>query len=512
MNDSFSCRLCWSVATGVFFAILVVEAAILLFSVNNYERDRLAELERESLVVARSIVRSFDVLENSGVSLADVGEGLRINSVLIGAEFYDEAGTKISGFGELPDMSFGGASDSETMNRKITMPYARLDLYWTPSQLKEPYFVSARIDTSEIGAQVNAFIWRIIGLVLLISVFVTVVTMVVLERMVLSPIRDLRDGLLVAGSDSDHSVKHLLPAVRSDELGEVIQAFNQMIQQTGKNFGQIKKQGKELAKHRDQLELLVSKRTAKLEVAKKNAEAANKAKSQFMAHMSHELRTPLNAIIGFSQMWIDQVMGPIKNPTYIEYANDINKSGSQLLQIISGILDLTKIEDGDTDIELSEIDLNNTLADCLSEFEYDISLKSLKLSTNVASELSVFRADQKLLNQIINNIVGNAVKFTKQDGHININAYLVEDGSISIKISDTGVGIQTKDLAMVLEPFGQARDSAHVAHEGTGLGLPLAKRLTELHGGTLEISSEFGRGTTVSTTFPFKDESIARCG
>ncbi len=498
IKSSFNCRLCWRVTFSVFFAILIVEAAILLFSIQNYERDRLAEVEREAIVVMRSILRSSVSEGSISMELMENGEKLRTNTVLVGAEIYASEGQKVTHFGDLPDAtSVSSLNPRHMMNSGVSM-----DVLWQMDQFQQPYSVVARIDTSEIDSQITAFIWRIIGLVVLISLFVTIVTMVVLERLVLSPIRELRNSLLDAGRDPENSKGYILASDRSDELGDVVKAFNQMLQQTSKNFGHIKKQGKELEAHRDKLELLVKERTAKLEASTKLAEAANKAKTNFLAHMSHELRTPLNAIIGFSQMWKDQVLGPVENQTYLEYASDINNAGNQLLQIISGILDLTKIESSEIELELLDVDLETSLSAYVAILKQASEEKNIKFQTHIAPELTSMKIDAQLFKQIFINLLGNAIKFSPNDGVIDITANHHADGCIIISVADSGIGIDPKDILMIQEPFGQVRHNSHVSHEGAGIGLPLAKKLIELHSGKLEIISELGKGTTVNVIFP----------
>ena len=240
----------------------------------------------------------------------------------------------------------------------------------------------------------------------------------------------------------------------------------------------------------------------RLVLAKEEAEKANHAKSEFLAHMSHELRTPLNSIIGFSNIWANETFGPINNARYLEYAKDINNASTHLLAIISDILDLSKIEAGEIDLEPEEIDAQVEVQACLAMLETMASAKQIKLNSITSRGLPRVYADRRALKQILINILSNAIKFTPPGGEVRVYFEPMPKGHITIVVTDTGIGISDRDLAKVLEPFGQSRASALVSHEGTGLGLPLAKSLTELHGGSLNIQSEEGQGTTVKIQLP----------
>ncbi len=243
--------------------------------------------------------------------------------------------------------------------------------------------------------------------------------------------------------------------------------------------------------------------TERLAVAVDAAEQANVAKSQFLANMSHELRTPLNAIIGFSDMIQAETFGPVGNPRYIDYLKDINKSGHHLLGIINSILDLSKIEAGRASVQ-DEEEFN--LAAVL-----DASLRMMRPLAereNVALELSVeprglrLVAVERMVCQILLNLLSNAVKFTPAGGRVTLSAVRTPEGGLLVAVADTGLGMSANDIKVALTPFGQVQSAQSRKHTGTGLGLPLAKAMVELHGGTLRIASAPGQGTTVSLLFP----------
>jgi len=231
------------------------------------------------------------------------------------------------------------------------------------------------------------------------------------------------------------------------------------------------------------------------------AEAANRAKSEFLTNVSHELRTPLNAIIGFSEVMSKGMLGPIDNDKYLEYATDISNSGHHLLALINDILDLAKIEAGKLELREELVDLRTVVNACFAIMKERASLAEVQMKATLPEVLPQLLVDELKIKQIIINMLSNAVKFTPRGGHIRIAAGL-EEGDLVIRIADTGIGIAPDDIQKALDPFTQIDSSLARRYEGTGLGLPLAKRLIELHDGKLAIESALGAGTCVTLTFP----------
>ncbi|WP_119462754.1 ATP-binding protein [Rhodospirillaceae bacterium SYSU D60014] len=244
------------------------------------------------------------------------------------------------------------------------------------------------------------------------------------------------------------------------------------------------------------------RREREAEAAWRRAEQANAAKSQFLANMSHELRTPLNAIIGFSEVMKQEVFGPIGNPSYRDYAGDIHQSGMHLLALINDILDLSKAEAGRLDIDEEPVDLSEIVAASLRMMETVAAKARVLLIDRTAPPLPTVRADGRKLRQILLNLLSNSVKFTPAGGHVVLRAQRSEDGWLTLSIADTGIGIASEDIPKALEPFGQVANAQSRRHEGSGLGLPLTKRLVELHGGQLELRSAPGQGTTAIISLP----------
>ena len=238
-----------------------------------------------------------------------------------------------------------------------------------------------------------------------------------------------------------------------------------------------------------------------LRQARDIANEASRSKSEFLANMSHELRTPLNAIIGFSEALHNELFGPIGSPRYREYAEDIHDSGVHLLNLINDILDLSKIEAGHFKLHEDEADLNPIVNAALRLVHHRAEMAGITVNSILPDPPLVITVDERAMKQVLINLLTNAVKFSEPGSEVTVSAS-VGSQSLRISVADQGIGMDPEDIPRALSPFTQLDGTLSRAHEGTGLGLPLAKHMTELHGGTLSIESAAGVGTTVHIDLP----------
>ena len=238
-----------------------------------------------------------------------------------------------------------------------------------------------------------------------------------------------------------------------------------------------------------------------LRLAKEQAEVASRTKSQFLANMSHELRTPLNAIIGFAEVIEREFFGPVGVAQYANYAADIHRSGQHLLSLINDILDLSKVEAGRFEIVEQDFALAETIDEAKRLLDIRARKAGLVMASEIAKDIGRVYADRKLISQALLNLLSNAVKFTPAGGQVHIAATR-EDGDLLINVSDTGIGMAPEEIPRALEPFGQIDGTLARRYDGTGLGLTITKAFIEMHGGTLTLDSEKGRGTTATIRLP----------
>jgi two-component system cell cycle sensor histidine kinase PleC len=251
--------------------------------------------------------------------------------------------------------------------------------------------------------------------------------------------------------------------------------------------------------------------TRRLAVSVEQAEKANRAKSAFLANMSHELRTPLNAIMGFSEVMKDEHLGPMQNERYLGYAGDIHSSGRYLLGIINDVLDLSKIEAGKMSVEGAEEfplcqALEGSLAICATLGDkFDV-----RLIADLPPESVRLLAVERMIRQIMINLIGNAIKFTPAGGVVELSGATLADGGYVVTVHDSGIGMSEDEITKAMTPFGQVENKMTARHNGTGLGLPLAKAMLELHGGTLAVQSAPGMGTMIRLIFPASRISVGK--
>lgn len=239
-----------------------------------------------------------------------------------------------------------------------------------------------------------------------------------------------------------------------------------------------------------------------LSVAGEAAEAANRAKAEFIANMSHELRTPLNAIIGFSELMKSQAFGPLGDKKYLEYADDIQESGSHLLDIINDILDLSKFEVGKMDLHEGPVNSARIIESSTHLLKESAERGGVTLRSVVPENTPYIHGDERAIKQILINLLSNAIKFTPLGGEVVVEIKAGPNGTTFLTVRDSGIGMAPEDIPTALTPFGQIDASFARKFEGTGLGLPIVKSLVEQHGGEFRLTSELGVGTTATAVFP----------
>ena len=245
--------------------------------------------------------------------------------------------------------------------------------------------------------------------------------------------------------------------------------------------------------------------TSRIE-ASKQAEL-DELRSSILGLLPHELRTPLNHIIGFSSMIKDETLGPIENDKYLEYANDINKSGEHLMSIINNVLYLSDAISGSFESDFKECDVSDAINNLIPEYSELAKDGDIKLTVSVDNDLPSVTATDEMLNNIFSSLLSNAIKFTPSGGSVTVKASAELMDIVTIVISDTGIGIEEENITKVMRAFGRAEDDMTRSTGGTGIGLTLAKALTELLGGELELQSELGKGTKVSLRFNVQEMS-----
>jgi len=238
-----------------------------------------------------------------------------------------------------------------------------------------------------------------------------------------------------------------------------------------------------------------------LRVALRQAEIANRMKATFLAAMSHELKTPLNAVLGFSEIIRDEVLGPVGHDAYRDYAGDIHRSGTRLLCVINDVLDVSRLEGGLLTIDAHPEDVQGLAEQAIKQAR-GITQDKRQIEIDVPADMPLLLVDPRRISQALGNLLANALKFTPEAGQVRVVVTRTADGGALLMVEDTGIGMAEETVAAALEPFRQLDGSLARRFEGAGLGLSIAKALTELHGGSLSVKSAVGQGTTVTIALP----------
>ncbi|SDD61694.1 sensor histidine kinase [Rhodospira trueperi] len=356
-----------------------------------------------------------------------------------------------------------------------------MDIRFAMDSLKEPLgFVTGTAFMGFLGAMVIIFA----------ALFVTV------RFLVVRPIQALSD-VMTQLAHADQKGGHLeTPRFQVRELAGLREAFNTLMDQVSEQKAALEDRADELARAKE-----------RAEQARIQADAANVAKSEFLASMSHEIRTPLNAILGFSEVLSEEVFGPLGQQRYKTYARDIQDSGCHLRDLVNDLLDLARIESGRMELEPAALDTQAEIAACAHLFRERASERTLKLHRSCPTDIPAVTADQRALRQILNNLLSNAIKYTPPGGEVRVGAR-AGGGGVEIYVSDTGIGIGKDYQDLVFSAYGRVINVETRKIEGTGLGLSLVKALMDEHGGTVTLDSRPGEGATFTLFFP--DDPVPR--
>jgi signal transduction histidine kinase len=493
----------------------------LVFEYFNYRNNTTERLYAVADIVAINSASAL-VFEDQLAALESLST-LQVERSILTASIIDERGMVFANY--LNSQLYESDENSPLQDsqrdhlEKIMDPAGWLQFSWDQIDVARPILVEDEMvgavyitaSTQAMFAGMRRFL-TVMLLVTVMSFSVVVLLSTRLQRFITVPIGKLLETMSKV-SDEENYTLHV-EKTNEDELGQLIERFNSML-------GAVRQRDELLKKHKANLESVVKARTEEvvkanmnlkntfldLRKAKETAEAANVAKSTFLTSMSHELRTPLNAVIGFSEVLIDGHFGPV-NEQQKEYLGDILASGQHLLALITDILDIAKIEAGRDELELGIVNIPDLIDHSLIMIREKAHKHGITVDYKVEADIEdmEINADLRKLKQVLFNLLSNAAKFTPDNGRIEVSVHRA-DGEIFISVEDTGSGIEEKELEKIFEEFYQTQGGLVSKTPGTGLGLALARKYVERHGGRIWAESQ-GRGKGSRFTFTVRTDLV----
>ncbi|MDX1974527.1 MAG: ATP-binding protein, partial [Rickettsiales bacterium] len=473
-NTSIRQRLTYIIMSISCVSVLITTLAISVIGIYSLRSNIIDELIVSASIVGsrNNAALSFDTYDQAESNLAVFS----VKQTIVQACLYDRE----SQFGEIinklvaryANTAYRNTSECPTdlSERVITGDIGRDLIQLMRPVLDEAGNTIGYIYIESTQEDINNYIRKQASIALSVSLAALIISYLLainFQRTISDPILGLADTARQFSIDKDYTIR--APIIGDpltdgrNELVTLTGAFNNMLEEINARNVELRKQYKELEK------------------AKDAAEAANRAKSNFLANISHELRTPLNAIIGFSSILMNQLFGPLGDQKYIEYSKDINESGTHLLEIINDILDLSKAESGKLALNYEEVHVGKAINKCLTIIAERAQKAQIAITSDVPKMLPSLVADRVRLIQIFLNIVSNAVKFTGAGGSVNLTVRTEETDTggimFNISIKDTGIGMTKEDIEKAFQSFGQVDSGLNRKYEGTGLGLPLTKKL-----------------------------------